>query len=580
MSACASSRRSSTSSSARCSASRARLPLLSTALLELWERRDGRLIRAEAYGADGRRPRRGRAAGRGRLRRLRRRAAGDRAQRPAPARRRRRGAGRRAPPRSAGRVRRRAERAGRATCSTSSTTRRLLTVSEGSVEVAHEALLREWPRFQDWLEEDREGRRLHAHLMETAREWADRGRDSADLYRGARLSSALDWTTEHTLDLNEIGARVRQREPRRERARADAADASRTGGCAVRSSASASLLVLAIAAGAVALVARSNAQHSATAAVAQRLGAQALVAKDLDLSLLLGRQGVALDDSLPTRGNLEAALIRSPAAIRVARPLPGRYLNVSTLTRRSLLAVGRTARRSRSSTGRPSRRPRDVKQRAVARSGRLHDGRQADRLPAHRAAGVRRRRPGDRGRAQPVLVTPERGSSTSRSRRRSTTGRRPRRQKRQDDADRMVVSGEEARCSARSTPGLPVSDLETSGRSAARLQEQRPDESGCVAAADRHRGLVVPSLAASGRRCPADDGTSVRDRPRRDGSSSLGHIDGSVTVTDLRDGQDADAQRTSQRRRARRRLQPRRPDDRLDRGRQAGARLGRTVRAA
>ena len=79
-----------------------------------------------------------------------------------------------------------------------------MTVSEGSVEVAHEALLREWPRFQEWLEEDREGRRLHAHLMETAREWAESGRDSADLYRGARLSSALDWTTEHTLDLNEV----------------------------------------------------------------------------------------------------------------------------------------------------------------------------------------------------------------------------------------------------------------------------------------------------------------------------------------------------------------------------------------
>src|SRR4029077_17209628 len=99
------------------------------------------------------------------------------------------------------------------------------------------------------------------------------------------------------------------------------------------------VLVLAIAAGAVALVARSNAQQSATAAVAQRLGAQALVAKDLDLSLLLGRQGVALDDSLETRGNLEAALIRSPAPVRVAPPLPARYLNVSTSPDGRYLAI-------------------------------------------------------------------------------------------------------------------------------------------------------------------------------------------------------------------------------------------------
>src|SRR5205814_1548722 len=81
-------------------------------------------------------------------------------------------------------------------------------------------------------------------------------------------------------------------------------------------------------------------QRSATAAVAQRLGAQSLVAKDLDLSLLLARQGVALDDSLETRGNLEAALIRSPAAIRVARPIPGRYLNVSTSPDGRYLAIG------------------------------------------------------------------------------------------------------------------------------------------------------------------------------------------------------------------------------------------------
>src|SRR5262249_40626409 len=40
---------------------------------------------------------------------------------------------------------------------------RLVTTSEGSVEVAHEALLREWPRLRDWLEEDRAGQRLHSH---------------------------------------------------------------------------------------------------------------------------------------------------------------------------------------------------------------------------------------------------------------------------------------------------------------------------------------------------------------------------------------------------------------------------------
>ena len=32
-----------------------------------------------------------------------------------------------------------------------------MTVEEESLEVAHEALLREWPRLRAWLEEDAEG---------------------------------------------------------------------------------------------------------------------------------------------------------------------------------------------------------------------------------------------------------------------------------------------------------------------------------------------------------------------------------------------------------------------------------------
>ena len=57
--------------------------------------------------------------------------------------------------------------------------------------------------------------------------------------------------------------------------------------------------------------------REATTAAAQRLGAQALADGELDRSLLLARQGVALDDTPQTRGNLLAALLKSPAAIGV-----------------------------------------------------------------------------------------------------------------------------------------------------------------------------------------------------------------------------------------------------------------------
>ena len=97
---------------------------------------------------------------------------------------------------------RRVRRDRRGPCSTSSPTRRLLTISEGEVEVAHEALLREWPRLRGWLEEDVQGRRLHHQLRNAAREWDAAGRDPGELYRGARLASALEWATDHHPELN------------------------------------------------------------------------------------------------------------------------------------------------------------------------------------------------------------------------------------------------------------------------------------------------------------------------------------------------------------------------------------------
>jgi class 3 adenylate cyclase/WD40 repeat protein len=82
------------------------------------------------------------------------------------------------------------------------TAARLLTAGEGHVEVAHEALLREWPRLQGWLEEDAAGRQVRLHLIGAVADWQRRGRESGDLYRGARLAAALEWASEHQVELN------------------------------------------------------------------------------------------------------------------------------------------------------------------------------------------------------------------------------------------------------------------------------------------------------------------------------------------------------------------------------------------
>ena len=143
------------------------LPLLSTALLELWQHRDGRRLRLAAYEQTG--GVRGAVArlAEGGVRAARRPPSSEHGARD-PAAPRRRGGG------DARRARRVAldeferERSG---ASWPAHRRRLLTISEGEVEVAHEALLREWPRLRGWLEEDAEGRRLHRHLRDAARDW-------------------------------------------------------------------------------------------------------------------------------------------------------------------------------------------------------------------------------------------------------------------------------------------------------------------------------------------------------------------------------------------------------------------------
>jgi WD40 repeat protein/DNA-binding SARP family transcriptional activator len=202
---------------------------------------------------------------------------------------------------------------------------RLLSVGEDSVEVAHEALLREWPRLRGWLEEDVQGRALHRHLIGAAREWDRSGREPGELYRGARLTGALDWAATHDTDLNELEREFLQ--AGRAAAEQEVADARRRAEREARTSRRlrgqlaglAGVLVLALVAGGLALSLRGRAEHQALVADARRLGAQALLEDELDRSLLLARQGIALDDSVETRSDLLAALLRSPAAKAVLR---------------------------------------------------------------------------------------------------------------------------------------------------------------------------------------------------------------------------------------------------------------------
>lgn len=192
---------------------------------------------------------------------------------------------------------------------------RLLTTEGNTVEVAHEALLRDWPRLGTWLSEDLQGRQVRQQVTQVARTWNTGGREPSELYRGARLTATLDWAADHAGDLNEL-----EREflaASRQAADEDAERQRRTNrrlrtllsGVAV-------LLVLALIAGALALVQRSSARKHATTALAQSLGAQAVAQPRIDLAMLLAREAVALDPTLQTRSELLTTLMRVPSALR------------------------------------------------------------------------------------------------------------------------------------------------------------------------------------------------------------------------------------------------------------------------
>src|SRR6185312_13864067 len=69
------------------------------------------------------------------------------------------------------------------------------------IEVIHEAVLTQWPRLAGWLAEDAQGRDLRRHLAPAAVDWDTAGRPDTELYRGARLASALDWAGDRLADL-------------------------------------------------------------------------------------------------------------------------------------------------------------------------------------------------------------------------------------------------------------------------------------------------------------------------------------------------------------------------------------------
>lgn len=71
------------------------------------------------------------------------------------------------------------------------------------VDVVHEALIRQWPLLRKWLDDDRDGLRIHRRLTEASDEWEALQHDSGSLFRGALLAQTAEWAKAHDGDLND-----------------------------------------------------------------------------------------------------------------------------------------------------------------------------------------------------------------------------------------------------------------------------------------------------------------------------------------------------------------------------------------
>ncbi len=72
-----------------------------------------------------------------------------------------------------------------------------------TIEVAHEALLREWTRLREWLNESRADVRTQRQLNHAVQEWNTAQRDASFLMAGSRLEQFEGWSSNTTIALTQ-----------------------------------------------------------------------------------------------------------------------------------------------------------------------------------------------------------------------------------------------------------------------------------------------------------------------------------------------------------------------------------------
>lgn len=207
---------------------------------------------------------------------------------------------------------------------------RLVTSDDGVLELAHESLVRAWPRFKQWLADDTEGQRIVRHLSMAADTWDSMGRPESELYRGVRLAQAIDWRESARPDLTSVeqefleASRIQvDAELREARRRVDAERHARQRTRRLAAALAAALALALVAAGGAisyqqaAADRATEAAEASTEADANRLAALSRSVGSIDLSLLLAAEAGRTADTPATRDGLLNTLLTHRRATQV-----------------------------------------------------------------------------------------------------------------------------------------------------------------------------------------------------------------------------------------------------------------------
>ena len=146
-----------------------------------------------------------------------------------------------------------------------------------TIEVAHEALLREWTRLREWLNESRADVRLQRQLAVAANEWQNAKQDLSFLLTGSRLEQFEGWSANTTVALTHaerafLDASIAEREKLVEREKRSVMRLRMLN--RVIATTGAIALILAIVAGMFGLSSSQNAQQALNAQATSQVEAQ------------------------------------------------------------------------------------------------------------------------------------------------------------------------------------------------------------------------------------------------------------------------------------------------------------------